>query len=167
MKEEHGFDLPRRFQIEFSKTIQHITEDSGTEITPDAMWDAFQATYIPTDPRFRLLRHELHTSTAGGEGHTTLSAEVEVDGRQISTVGDGDGPVEAFVEALRGQWGDEFDVVDYTEHAIGSGADAKAVAYVESVDDRGDLRWGIGIDSNITTASLLAVLSAFDRQHQS
>ena len=165
MKEEHGFDLPRRFQIEFSKTIQHITEDSGTEITPAAMWNAFQATYIPEDPRFRLRSHELHTSTAEGKGHTTVSAEVEVDGQTISTVGDGDGPVEAFVEALRGQWGDVFDVVDYTEHAIGRGADAKAVAYVESVDANGDRKWGIGIDSNITTASLLAVLSAFGRQH--
>ena len=167
MKEEHGFDLPRRFQIEFSKTIQHITEDSGTEITPTAMWSAFQHTYLRDDSRFRLVSHELHTSTAGGKGHTTVSAQLEVDSEQVVAVGEGDGPVEAFVEAIRGHWGEVFDVVDYTEHAIGRGADAKAVAYVESVNGGGELRWGIGIDSNITTASLLAVLSAFERQHTS
>jgi 2-isopropylmalate synthase len=165
MKEEHGFDLPRRFQIEFSKTIQHITEDSGTEITPAAMWSAFRDAYLPETSQFRLLRHDLHTSTNAGKGHTVVTAELEVAGEEVTAVGEGDGPVEAFVEAIRGYWGETFDVVDYTEHAIGRGADAKAVAYVESVNERGELRWGIGIDSNITTASLLAVLSAFERQH--
>ena len=166
MKEEHGFDLPRRFQIEFSKTIQHITEDTGTEITPGAMWTAFQTAYLSDDPDFRLRGHELHTSTTEGRGHTTVKAQLEVSGEEVAVVGEGDGPVEAFVSAIRRQWGEVFDVVDYTEHAIGRGADAKAVAYVESVSDSGELRWGIGIDSNITTASLLAVLSAFERQHE-
>ena len=167
MKEEHGFDLPRRFQIEFSKTIQHITEDTGTEITPDAMWTAFQKAYLPDDPDFRLRGHDLHTSTVDGKGHTKVTAQLEVNGEPITTVGEGDGPVEAFVNAIRRHWGEVFDVVDYTEHAIGRGADAKAVAYVESVSDSGELRWGIGIDTNITTASLLAVLSAFEHQHKS
>lgn len=166
MKEEHGFDLPRRFQIEFSKTIQHITEDSGTEITPEAMWSAFQASYLPETSRFNLRSHELHTSTKDGKGHTMITAALDADGERVTAVGEGDGPVEAFVEAIRGHWGETFDVVDYTEHAIGRGADAKAVAYVESVNDRGQQKWGIGIDSNITTASLLAVLSAFERQHR-
>ena len=165
MKEEHGFDLPRRFQIEFSKTIQHITEDTGTEITPTAMWSAFREEYLPDEPNFRLRSHELHTSTRDGKGHTELSAQLELDGDPVTIVGEGDGPVEAFVNGVRQHLGTAFDVVDYTEHAIGSGADAQAVAYVESVGDDGTLRWGIGVDSNITTASLLAVLSAFERQH--
>ena len=165
MNEEHGFDLPRRFQIEFSKMIQHITEDSGTEITPKAMWDAFQEVYLPDEPRYRLRSHELHTTRADGKGRTTVSAHLEVDGRSVSAVGEGDGPVEAFVHGIRQEWSEVFDVVDYTEHAIGRGADAEAVAYVESVNGHGDLKWGIGVDSNITTASLLAVLSAFERQH--
>ena len=164
MKEEHGFDLPRRFQIEFSKTIQHITEDSGTEITPGAMWSAFQDHYLPEERRFRLRSHELHTSTLDGKGRTTITAQVDAESDTVTVVGEGDGPVEAFVHALHTQWGGSFDVVDYTEHAIGRGADARAVAYVESSDESANLMWGIGIDSNITTASLLAVLSAFERQ---
>ena len=69
MKTEHGFDLPRRMQIEFSKTIQHITEDSGTEITPVVMWEAFEAEYLPAEPRFRLVGHELHTTERAHDGH--------------------------------------------------------------------------------------------------
>ena len=86
-----------------------------------------------------------------------------MEGTPITVRGEGDGPVEAFVNALRAEFPGEFDVVDYTEHAIGRGADAKAVAYVESATDS-EVRWGIGIDPNITTASLRAVLSAFERQ---
>ena len=164
MKEEHGFDLPRRLQIEFSKTIQHITEDSGTEITPDSMWASFQAKYLPSTPRLSLRSHELHTMTSEGHGRTSVSAHLEFDGKEVSVRGEGDGPVEAFVHALCEHWGDVFDVVDYSEHAIGRGADAQAVAYVESIGEEGLLRWGIGVDSNITTASLLAVLSAFEHQ---
>jgi 2-isopropylmalate synthase len=165
MKEEHGFDLPRRLQIEFSKTIQYITEDSGTEITPSSMWESFQGVYFPERARFRLHSQELHTSAKEGSGHTTITAHLLVDGDEVTVTGHGDGPVEAFVNALRQQFNQVFDVVDYSEHAIGSGADARAVAYVESSGDDGLLKWGIGVDSNITTASLLAVLAAFERQH--
>jgi 2-isopropylmalate synthase len=166
MKEEHGFDLPRRLQIEFSQTIQHITEDSGTEITPTSMWASFREQYFPEEPRLQLRSHELHTSTADGEGRTSVAAQLSSDGAPITVIGKGEGPVAAFVQALREQWGEEFDVVDYTEHAIGRGADAKAVAYVESVGNEGRIKWGIGVDGNITTASLLAVLAAFERQHR-
>ena len=166
MKEEHGFDLPRRLQIEFSKTIQHITEDSGTEISPDAMWSAFQVEYLPPAPRLMLRGHELHTTTSDGHGQTKVTAQIDVDDDAVTVLGEGHGPVEAFVHALCERWDEAFDVVDYSEHAIGRGADAQAVAYVESVGDTGLLKWGIGIDSNITTASLLAVLSAFERQQR-
>jgi len=166
MKEEFGYDLPRRLQIEFSKTIQHITEDSGTEISPSVMWDAFSTEYLPETPHMRLRSHELHTSTTDGAGRTRLSAQVDVDGTSITLTGEGDGPVEAFVTALRTEWDVAFDVLDYSEHAIGRGADAQAVAYVESATGT-STKWGIGTDPNITTASLRAVLSAFERQRYS
>jgi len=168
MKTEHGFDLPRRLQIEFSKTIQHVTEDSGTEITPGVMWENFQNEYLPAEPRFVLQSHELTTTSTGGEGTTTIQAQVEADGKAHSLRGTGDGPVEAFVAALVGEFGDrvdkEFDVLDYSEHAIGQGADTTAVAYLETVRGDGEIRWGVGQSSNITTASLRAVLAAFERQ---
>jgi 2-isopropylmalate synthase len=160
MKTEHGFELPRRLQIEFSKTIQHITEDSGTEITPGVMWDAFQAEYLPSSPVFSLHSHELHTAN----GRTAVTAQVVRDGRLHTVQAEGAGPIEAFVNGLCASFDVELDVVDYAEHAIGQGAKAMAVAYVESVDGTGNLRWGVGSDANITTASLKAVLGALERQ---
>src|SRR5690606_34219247 len=95
MKEEHGFDLPRRLQIEFSKAIQHVTEDSGTEITPGVMWDTFQAEYLPDAPRYVLRTHELYTSSSGSSGRTKITAQLAVDGAAVTVHGEGDGPVEA------------------------------------------------------------------------
>ncbi|HEY1281066.1 MAG TPA: 2-isopropylmalate synthase [Acidimicrobiales bacterium] len=164
MKAEHGFDLPRRLQIEFSKTIQAITEDSGTEISPTAMWAAFQTEYLPVDPSAKVVSHELSTS-AGGDV-TRITAQLVVDGDHVTVSGDGTGPIDAFVHALRDGLGASLDVVDYAEHAIGAGADAAAVAYVETVDETGTPRWGVGTDQNILTASLRAVLCAHERHRQ-
>ncbi|HEV2057698.1 MAG TPA: 2-isopropylmalate synthase [Methylomirabilota bacterium] len=162
MKAEHGFDLPRRLQIEFSKTIQAITEDSGTEISPSAMWEAFQREYLPEPGRYALRSHEL--ASVGGSDGARIVAQVAVDGVSRTVTGAGNGPIAAFVDALRSGLGVELDVVDYAEHALGQGADAGAVAYVETVDGEGNLRWGVGTHPNIITASLRAVLSALGRR---
>ena len=162
MKAEHGFDLPRRLQIEFSKTIQTITEDTGTEISPSAMWEAFQREYLPEPARYALKSHEL-TSVAGSDG-ARIVAQVAVDGVPRTVTGAGNGPIAAFVDALRSGLGVELDVVDYAEHALGQGADAGAASYVETVDGAGALRWGVGTHPNIITASLRAVLSALGRR---
>ena len=162
MKVEHGFDLPRRLQIEFSKTIQAITEDSGTEISPAAMWDAFRTVYLPAAPAWELRGHDL-VSGDGGDG-TRITAQLVVDGAPRTVTGTGNGPIAAFVDALRSGLGVEMDVVDYAEHALGQGADATAVAYVETIARDGSLWWGVGTHPNIITASLRAVLSALARQ---
>jgi 2-isopropylmalate synthase len=156
MKAEHGLDLPRRLQIEFSATIQRITEDTGTEISPDAMWTAFAATYLPTDARIELLDHETHTTPAGA----AVDARVKVDGEIRRIRGEGNGPIAAFVHALRSELGLAIEVLDYAEHALNAGTDASAVAYVEARGVDGQVRWGVGIDTSILTASLRAVLSA-------
>ena len=162
MKTEHGFDLPRRLQIEFSKTIQHITEDSGTEISTGIMWDTFQSEYIPADPAIRLISHELTSSSEGKL--TQVTAQLIVDGEHVTASGSGNGPIDAFVTAMNAALGTEIDVVDYAEHAMGAGKDATAVAYVESRDADGNVKWGIGSDPNILTASLNAVVSTVLRQ---
>jgi 2-isopropylmalate synthase len=156
---EHGLDLPRRLQIEFSKTIQHITEDTGTEITPGHMWDTFVAEYMPEAPPVQLVTHE---TTTGGET-TQVTAQLLVDGEPRTVVGTGNGPIAAFVAAVRAELGVDFDVVDYSEHAVSGGSDAVAVAYVETEGASGAVRWGIGMHESITTASLRAVVSAVNR----
>jgi 2-isopropylmalate synthase len=160
MQTEHGYDLPRRLQIEFSKTIQGITEDSGTEISPTEMWDTFVGEYLPEDPPVRLLTHESTTDEDGSR----VVAQLLVDGEHRTVTGAGNGPIAAFVAGLQADLGIEIDVVDYSEHAVGAGSDATAVAYVESQRPDGTVRWGVGQHESITTASLRAVVSAVNRQ---
>ena len=163
MKEEHGFDLPRRLQIEFSKNIQGVTEATGTEITPSAMWQQFEATYLQQDAPEQgglvLRTYELHTSDTGAE----ITAQLDTPEGPKTVHGRGNGPVSAFVHGLAEELGVELDVLDYSEHAIGSGADTQAVAYVETQTGEGEIRWGVGVHDSIVAASLRAVLSAANR----
>jgi 2-isopropylmalate synthase len=160
MEQEHGFVLPRRLQIEFSKTVQAVTEDTGTEISPHAMWDLFATTYLPDDAELVLRSHEIST---GDDGVVAIAAQVLVDGAPVSVHGRGNGPIAAFVGGVNAALGLELDVVDYHEHALTAGADAAAVAYVDTLDTDSTSRWGVGTDANIVTASLKAVLSAANR----
>ena len=161
MKAEHGFDLPRRLQIEFSGRIQAITEDTGTEITPAAMWAAFATDYLPEKAWIELVTYDTTTADAG----TTLVARLHVDGRDRTVRGTGNGPVAALVHALRTGFDLPFEVLDFSEHAVSAGSDATAVAYVEARDGDGSVRWGVGVHESVLTASLRAVVGAFRRLH--
>jgi 2-isopropylmalate synthase len=156
MHAEHGLELPRRLQIEFSKTIQTITEDTGTEITPEHLWTAFRSVYMPESAYMQLLHHEVTEGRDGAE----LTAHLLVDGDTIEVRGAGNGPIAAFVDALERSLGLSVDVVDYAEHALSSGHEASAAAYVELTDGRRSVRWGVGIDKSISSAGLKAVVSA-------
>ena len=162
MKFEHGLDLPRRLQIEFSSVIQRMTEASGTEITADQIWAAFQATYLAPGTPVTLIGHPLIT-TSSETGATTLEAQVRLASGERWIKGSGNGPIAAFVDALGRDAGLPVEIVDYAEHALGEGADASAVAYVEARAS-GKTRWGVGVDANIVTASLRAVVSAVNRR---
>jgi 2-isopropylmalate synthase len=160
MKAEHGLDLPRRLQIEFSRTVQLVTEESGTEISPAEMWDRFESEYLMSEGPVKLLGHEVTT----GDDGAAITAQLLVDGAHRTAVGRGSGPIDAFVHALREEIGAEIDVVDYSEHAVSSGSDATAVAYVETLVPDGTVKWGVGMHPSILTASLRAVVSAVNRQ---
>lgn len=161
MKEEHGFDMPRRLQIEFSQVIQNVTEEIGTEVSPVVIWESFQTEYLPEHPRLSLTSHELRSDSQSGT--TTITAQLVNDGVPTTISGQGNGPIDAFVHALRSGLSADLDVVDYSEHAMSQGSEAQAVAYVETRDTNGNVRWGVGIDPNTTTASLRAVLCAYER----
>lgn len=159
MDTEHGLDLPRRLQVEFSKEVQAITEASGTVIRPGEMWDVFAHTYLPEDAGVRLLGSEV---TTGGK-RTTVTAQLLVDGRPRTAIGEGNGPIDALVVALRAELGVSFEVKDYSEHALTAGSEASAVAYIEAEGPDGSTWWGVGMDSSILDASLSAVVSAANR----
>ena len=158
MHEEHGFDLPRRLQIEFSRSIQNVAENTGTEITAAEMWTQFEAEYL-TDGGIDLRTYELHTTDTGAQ----ITAQVETPDGPATITGKGNGPVSAFVHGLSAHLGIEVDVLDYSEHAIGTGADTQAVAYVEMQTTAGHVHWGVGVHDSIVAASLRAVLSGVNR----
>ncbi len=159
MKTEHKLDLPRRLQMEFSAVIQRHTDDAGGEVSADAMWAMFDGEYLGDAGRVRLDSH--HTSSAVGE-QDKLTVNVIVDGESVTLEGTGNGPIAAFTAALSEQLGLDVRVLDYHEHALSAGGDARAAAYLEcAVGDK--VLWGVGIDANIVTASLKAVVSAVNR----
>ncbi len=162
MDTEHGLDLPRRLQIEFQKEVQAHTEESGTVIRPGEMWDVFARTYLPEEAGLRLLGSEV---TTGGH-RTTVTAQLLVDGEPRTVMAEGNGPIDALVAGLRSELGVEFEIKDYSEHALTAGSGASAVAYVEAQGPDGSTWWGVGMDSSILDASLSAVVGAANRARQ-
>ncbi len=163
MKADHGMNLPRRLQIEFSREIQKITDGEGGEVNPKEMWDVFAENYLhPIWPLERIRQKVDAAEVDGGDDHITAVVKVEGNEREIS--GSGNGPLAAFVDAL-GAVGYEVRVLDYSEHALTAGGDASAAAYVET-EVNGETVWGVGIASSITTASLRAVVSAVNRAYR-
>ena len=156
MKTEHALDLPRRLQIEFSQVVQRVTDSEGGEVAPDQLWSIFSAEYLTPGP-IRLLRHESSTV----DGSVRVTAEVTVDGEPRVVTGQGNGPIAAFTAGLA-PLGWDVRVLDYAEHALSAGGDARAAAYLElQIGDR--ILWGVAVDENIVTASLHAVLNAVAR----
>ena len=158
MKTEHSLELPRRLQIEFSRVVQEHTDSAGGEVTPERMWEIFEAEFLGNGPRAGLLAHR---ATSRVDEKDALSCDVRVDGEIREIEGVGNGPVSAFEDALA-TIGVNVRVLDYAEHAMSAGGDARAAAYVEC-DVNGTTVWGVGIDGNIVTASLKAILSAVNR----
>ena len=162
LKSEHHLDLPRRLQIEFSKIVQAKTDAQGGEISADGLWSIFEDEYLPTQSapwgRFRL-KGLSQTSILGEDVH--LSVSISDRGEIHELNGQGNGPIAAFSNILQSHGVDVF-VLDYFEHALSAGGDASAAAYLECTID-GNVFWGVGLDSNTTTASLKAVVSAINR----
>jgi 2-isopropylmalate synthase len=158
MLADHGLDLPRRLQIEFSQIIQKLADETGKEIPSATIWAEFEEEYL-SPVRLRFLGHRT-LPTAAGE--RVVEARIALDGVERAVEGEGNGPLSAFVDALARALGFDYEIVDYREHALKSGAGAQAAAFVEARIGGRSL-FGVGIDTNIATASLKAVASAADR----
>jgi len=162
-----SLDLPRRLQIEFSGIVQRHTDTFGGEISAEKLWEIFVDEYLPASAAQGLTpwgRFSLRgtTVTTADEGKNAILTVTLVDrGQERVLAATGNGPVAAFTEAL-GQIGVDVNVLDYVEHALSSGGDAYAAAYVEA-EVNGQVLWGVGIDQSITTASFKAIISAVNR----
>jgi 2-isopropylmalate synthase len=163
LKNDYHLDLPRRLQIEFMKVIQGITNTTGKEITPEEIWRAFEITYLGPKAALELVETDTSDHAGTGSDGTKLQAVIRTDGEQRTIVGTGNGPIAALTDALARECGIMVQVVDYVEHAVGAGSDAMAVAYIEAAGEHGAAVWGVGLHSNILTASLRAVVSAANR----
>ncbi|GAA4837395.1 2-isopropylmalate synthase [Saccharopolyspora rosea] len=160
MKTEHQLDLPRKLQIEFSKVVQTHTDGEGGEVSPALMWDTFSREYLEATAPLKLVRQRVD----GEDGAERITAAVVVDGEEQQITGVGNGPVSAFVDALS-SIGYDVRVLDYNEHAMTAGDDARAAAYLECAVGE-EVFWGVGIDTSTVTASLRAVVSAVNRANR-
>jgi 2-isopropylmalate synthase len=165
LKADHGLDLPRGVQIEFSRVVQEVADRTGKELTSRDIWALFQDTYLAPRGGVRLVDYSLFPEPRAGERR--IVATVAIDGGERRIEGVGNGPIAAFVEALRRDCGLALTVLDYHENAVGAGADAQAAAYVQigknGRDGADGALHGVGLDSDIVTASLKAVASAASR----
>lgn len=160
LQADHGLDLPRPLQIAFSKIAQEQMDEEGKELTSAALWSLFSKTYLLSDAPLELITHKTFPAA---QGSRTLTAELKQDGVVRTIEGVGNGPIDAFVDALKTTYGVEFSFLDYHEHAVGRGANATAACYVQLQDEKGRVVHGVGIDPNIVMASLKAVLSGMQR----
>jgi len=162
LEAEYGLELPRRLQIEFSQVVQGVMDASGKELSAQDLWSLFEGEYglkTTAVPQHQVMEEP---GTADGGGLVTLAAQVRIGGRAFGVRGTGNGPIDAFVQGLGQATGETIRVLDYHEHAIASGADARAVAYLElRVGER--TLFGVGMDSNIVAASLKAIASGVKR----
>ncbi|MEV4688406.1 2-isopropylmalate synthase [Microbacterium sp. LWH3-1.2] len=164
LKTDHSLDLPRKLQIDFSGVVQVKTDAEGGEVTSDQIWKIFTDEYLPSEiaderwGRFELLA----TSTRSDlSGDVALDITLRDGDERFEASGHGNGPVAAFLEIIRAQ-GFDVTLYDYVEHALSAGGDAQAAAYIELQVD-GERLWGVGIDSDISTASLKAIVSGVNR----
>ncbi|MEG9226403.1 2-isopropylmalate synthase [Aeromicrobium sp. Sec7.5] len=158
LRSEHQLDLPRRLQIEFSRVIQNLSEGDAGEVDASTIWSTFRGEYLERTEPYTLTSF---SSTTSNDGRDQQVVDLVVRGETQSFKGEGNGPVDAFVDGMR-QAGAEIRVLDYSEHALSAGGDAHAAAYVEC-EIAGEIVWGVGIHANIVRASLEAVVSAANR----
>ena len=166
LKTDHALDLPRKLQIEFSGVVQAKTDAEGGEVTSEQIWVAFQDEYLPAPasrPEDKWGRFELLSTRTASDlgGSVSLEANIRVGDDETAVSGVGNGPIAAFLGIMAEQ-GIEVVLYDYVEHALSAGGDALAASYVE-LNVNGKRLWGVGIDADISTASLKAVVSAVNR----
>lgn len=162
LEKDHGLELPRRLQIEFSKVIQGISDDTGKEIDSQQIWSAFDEEFIQSVQPLKFVEH--HTEAEQhDEAHRALEAKILYNGKPLTVTGHGNGPIDAFVDSLKKHFDLDFRVVDYHQHATGTGSEAQSACYVEIQVGKAETRYGAGLHSNIVCASLVAVCCAVNR----
>ena len=164
MSTDFGYDLPKAMHPEFGHIVQVESDRVGKELKPDHIFELFKNAYIDAKSPYELVRHSFAEFTdENGQSHVTFAGTLRHKETTFRVQGSGNGPIDAFFNAIHGQKMDKFTFVDYTEHAISDGSDSQAVAYVQLRDQNGKDVFGVGLDHNINLAPLRAILSAINR----
>jgi 2-isopropylmalate synthase len=162
LERDRGIRLPRRLQIEFSQMVQKVSDSRGGEVTSSEIWQAFNAEYIDRSTPFT---HHGHQDDSSGETNR-LTATVSRNGVPHILAGEGNGPIEAFIDGFQREFGLNVRIANYEEHAIGDGANARAICYVQTQMADAPLVFGVGMHGDIVSASLNAIVSAVNRSLQ-
>lgn len=158
LEQDQGLKLPKKMQAHFSRHVQQLADETGRELHAGDIWSVFQRVYCLNTPQhFQLLDYE---ETRAANGERIFAGKIAVDGQEKSVSGRGNGLISSVVSTLRDSFGLTLDIADYSEHAMGQGSGVAAAAYVECTTDKGKTVWGVGIDEDVATASVRAVLSA-------
>jgi 2-isopropylmalate synthase len=157
LEQDQGLKLPKKMQAHFSRFVQELADETGRELHAGDIWDVFQRVYRLNKPQhFELVDYE---ETRAANGDRIFAGKISVGGREQSVSGRGNGLISSVVATLRDSFALDIDIADYSEHAIGQGSTVQAAAYVECRVG-GKTIWGVGVDEDVATASVRAVLSA-------
>ena len=159
LEKDHGVSLPRRLQISLSTKIQKVADETGKELLSHEIWDIFDKNFIQGPNKAELISFELNTIDGGKD---SIKVEAKLKQNKLEFSGSGNGPIDAMIQGINEKMDLNLSVTDYHQHSLGTGSDAKAVAYIE-VSDGNKTRWGVGIDENTIRASLKAIMIGFDK----
>ena len=164
MSHSFGYDLPKKMHPEFSKLVQKKCEELGRELIPKELFEVFSENYLEAKQKYALTKRKIYEESENGNDYVHFKGKMTIDGTdEVVLSGKGNGPIDAFFNAIK-QFGlDKYEFISYSQHAISQGSDSKAVSYIELKKPDGKNIFGIGIDSNVNVASVLGVLNAINR----
>ena len=162
IEKDHGLSLPRRLQIDFSRVIQKIADQSGKELEAELIWETFNKTYIKVEGKYEYLNHEIISKNDKNDQIDEITLSLNIKGKTHTLSGKGNGPIDSFINAISNNLDLNLKVSDYQQNAIASGSDASAAAYIE-LAIKNQILWGIGINQNTVVASFQAIINGLNR----
>lgn len=162
LEDEYGYKLPKAMHPEVSKPVQKVTDDTGKELTPEEIKAIFEREFLQVEGSLELVKFKSSYSDDNDQ-EVSITAEIKIDGKERKVVGVGNGPISAFFHAIQKEGYKNYQLVTYDEHAIESGENAEAIAYIKLQDDKGLATYGAGIDKNTSKASVKAIINAINR----
>lgn len=164
MSHNFGYDLPKKMHPEFSKLVQKKCEELGRELIPKELFEVFSENYLEVNQKYALTKRKIYEESESGKDYVHFKGKMTINGAdEVTLSGVGNGPIDAFFNAIKKFGLDKYEFISYSQHAISQGSDSKAVSYIELKKPDGKNIFGIGIDSNVNVASVLGVLNAINR----